>query len=93
MIVMGGYDDSVPSKPTFSERTVLVQEVPVNSYDNMYIQTNLKPMLIMRGCFAAIYHEGFVWAFGGINYTDKVIRKCERYSVENDDWKRIPDMV
>ena len=93
MIIIGGLDDSIPSKPTFTERTILIQEVPVNSYDNIYIQTTLKPMVIMRGLFAAIYHEGFVWAFGGVNYTDKVIRKCERYSVENDEWKRIPDMV
>jgi len=50
-------------------------------------------MVIGRGCFSAIYHEGYVWAFGGVKYTDKVIRKCERYSIENDEWKRIPDMV
>jgi hypothetical protein len=50
-------------------------------------------MVIGRGCFCAIYHEGYVWAFGGVNYVDKVIRKCERYAVETDTWKRIPDMV
>jgi len=50
-------------------------------------------MVIGRGCFAAIYHDGYVWAFGGVNYTDKVIKKCERYAIETDTWKRIPDMV
>lgn len=93
MIVIGGMDDSIPSKPVFIERTILIQEVPVNSYDNVYVQSTLSPMVIGRGCFCAIYHEGFVWAFGGVNYVDKVIRKCERYSVETDTWKRIPDMV
>ena len=93
MIVIGGLDDSIPSKPTFTERTILIQEIPVNSYDNIYIQSTLKPMQIMRGCFAALYHEGYAWVFGGVNYTDKVIRKCERYNVETDEWKRIPDMV
>jgi hypothetical protein len=37
MMVMGGLDDSIPDKPTFSERTILIQEVPINSYDNSYI--------------------------------------------------------
>lgn len=50
-------------------------------------------MLIQRGCFGAIYHDGFVWAFGGVNQADKVIRKCERYNIDTDDWRRIPDMV
>ena len=37
MIVIGGMDDSVPSKPIFTERALLIQEVPVNSYDNIYV--------------------------------------------------------
>lgn len=37
MIVIGGMDDSVPSKPIFTERALLIQEVPVNSYDNVYV--------------------------------------------------------
>lgn len=46
MIVIGGLDDSIPGKPSFSERAILVQELPVNSYENQYVQTTLKPMLI-----------------------------------------------
>ena len=93
MIVIGGLDDSNVQKPTMSERALLIQEVPINSYDNMYVQTTLKSMLINRGCCTAIYHEGFVYAFGGVNTPDKAMRKCERYNIETDDWKRIPDML
>jgi len=92
IIVLGGMDDADPYRPVFTERVFMIQEVPKDSYDNVYLITNLKPMQMMRGCFAAIYHEGWVWAFGGVNYQDKVSKKCERYNVEQDDWKRIPDM-
>jgi N-acetylneuraminic acid mutarotase len=49
-------------------------------------------MVTKRGCFSALYHEGFVFVFGGLNYIDKVMRKCERYSIENNAWKNIADM-
>ena len=91
--VLGGMDDADPYRPMFSEKVQMIQEVPMNSYENVYMITNLKPMTVMRGCFTAIFHEGWVWAFGGVNYQDKVIKKCERYNVETDEWKRVPDMV
>ena len=49
-------------------------------------------MIWKRGCFAAIYHEGFVFVFGGLNYTDKIMKKCERYSIEGNRWDPICDM-
>ena len=45
-----------------------------------------------RGCFAALYHEGFVFVFGGLNYIDKILRKCERYNIQEDKWDSLADM-
>lgn len=37
MIVIGGLDDFIPNKPTFTAKCTLISEVPVNSYDNLYV--------------------------------------------------------
>lgn len=41
MIVMGGLDDCIPKKPNFSARVILIAEVPVSSYDNLYAEREL----------------------------------------------------
>jgi hypothetical protein len=92
MIVIGGLDDFVPNKPTFTAKCMLISEVPINSYDNLYVQTTLKSMIAKRGCFSAVYHEGFVFVFGGLNYTDKILKKCERYNIQENRWDPISDM-
>jgi len=38
-------------------------------------------MINRRGCFTATYHEGYIYAFGGLNYTEKVMKKCERFKL------------
>ena len=38
-------------------------------------------MLDRRGCMAAIFHEGYIYVIGGLNYTDKCLKKCERYKL------------
>ena len=27
---------------------------------------------------ASLYHEGYIYVFGGLNYTEKILKKCER---------------
>lgn len=49
-------------------------------------------MISKRGCFAAIYHEGFVFVMGGLNYTEKILKKCERYSIADNRWDPLADM-
>ncbi len=49
-------------------------------------------MIHKRGCFSAIFHEGVVFVFGGLNYTEKVLKKSERYSLTEDKWDPIADM-
>ena len=36
-------------------------------------------MIERRGCMSALYHEGYIYVIGGLNYTDKCLKKCERY--------------
>jgi len=38
-------------------------------------------MLERRGCMAAIFHEGYIYVIGGLNYTEKCLKKCERYKL------------
>lgn len=92
MVVMGGLDDFIPNKPTFSAACLLIAEVPLNSYDNLYVQHTLKSMTHKRGCFSALFHEGMVFVFGGLNYTEKVLRRCERYSLQDNRWEPLADM-
>lgn len=49
-------------------------------------------MISKRGCFAAIYHEGYIFVMGGLNYTEKILKKCERYSIQDNKWETISDM-
>jgi hypothetical protein len=79
---MGGLNDEVPNKPTFSNSTILLSEVPLNNYECLYAPSTLSSMLTKRGCFAAVYHEGFIYSVGGLNYTEKILRKCERYNIQ-----------
>lgn len=46
-----------------------------------------------RGCFSAVFHEGFIFVFGGLNYTDKILKKCERFSIAENKWESIGDML
>jgi len=50
-------------------------------------------MITKRGCFSTVFHEGLVFVFGGLNYTEKVLRKCERYMVSENKWDAIADMI
>jgi hypothetical protein len=93
MIVMGGLNDEIPNKPTFSAHTLKITEVPVNIYDSMYVTKQMNNMISKRGCFTALYQYGFVFVFGGLNYTHKVLRYCEKYDIENDQWEEIAPMV
>ena len=51
----------------------------MNSYENAYNERRLPDMIERRGCAAALFHEGYIYVIGGLNYTEKCLRKCERY--------------
>ena len=58
----------------------------------MYITSEYEEMANKRGCFSSVYHAGFVYAFGGINYTDKMLKRCERLNLETNKWQPIASM-
>lgn len=94
LMVIGGLDDSIPNRPSFTNHCFLIQEVPEDAYTNRYVEKHLPSMITRRGCMSSVYHEGYIYSFGGINYTDKVMRKCERFNLfdENPKWQKIADM-
>jgi len=79
LIVLGGLDDQVPNRPSFQATVTLIQEQPINSYENTYREKRLPDMNERRGCMAAVLHEGYIFVIGGLNYTEKCLRKCERF--------------
>ena len=83
ILVMGGLDDSVPNKPSFVSKVISLTELPMNIYESVYSPTTLASMKTKRGCFAAIYSHGtqLVYVFGGLNYSDKILKKCEVYNL------------
>ena len=91
---MGGLDDSVPNKPSFVNKVVSLTELPVNIYESVYSPTTLASMKTKRGCFSAIYSHGtqLVYVFGGLNYADKILKKCEVYNLQTNKWKAISSM-
>lgn len=93
MLVIGGLNDEIPNKPTFSSSVFKITEVPVNIYDSLYMAQQMHNMITKRGCFAAIYLHGFVFVLGGLNYTHKLLRYCEKYDVESNQWESIAPMV
>ena len=42
-------------------------------------------MIERRGCMTALFHEGYMYVIGGLNYTEKCLRKCERYRLTLND--------
>ena len=78
IVIAGGLDDSVPNRPSFKSGATLICEVPQNSYENKYIEKKLPDMQHRRGCMASVFHEGYIYVLGGLNYTEKVLKKCER---------------
>jgi len=38
----------------------------------------------------AVVEGGYIYVGGGVNYSDKVLKACERYSIRNDKWEAMP---
>ena len=92
LVVLGGLDDRVANLPNFSNRALLLTSVPETQYDNHYDLKMLATMYSKRGCASAVFHQGFVYAMGGINYTEKVLKRCERLNLKTGVWQPITSM-
>ena len=71
---------------------VRLSEVPINFLESNYDAQVVQPMRVKRGCHAIAHVEGRVYVFGGQNHVDKLLKKCERYSVADDTWENIAQM-
>ena len=92
LLVTGGLNDEVPKRQTFSSRVVRLREVPINFLESNYDAQVVQPMRVKRGCHAIAHVEGRVYVFGGQNHVDKLLKKCERYSLADDTWENIAQM-
>jgi hypothetical protein len=55
-------------------------------YDHKTIKA-LSPMPAEKTFFAAVYHEGMIYTFGGYDSYDKIqLPHCEYYSIRRDKW-------
>ena len=62
-----------------------------NKYSNLlYDGKTIKVLAQMpseKTFFAYVYHDNFVYTFGGYDAYDKVqLRSCEYYSIKKDEW-------
>ncbi|CDW71550.1 kelch motif family protein [Stylonychia lemnae] len=86
LVNLGGLDDSIPSKPFFTQNCEMLSQVAFNEDENLYVPTSLHQMRIGRGCFSACYHDEMIYVFGGVNLEEGVIANCEKYDTEKDIW-------
>lgn len=71
--------------PETNENTSKVYKIDLKT--RFYL--NLKSMETGRTDFCMTYLNGFYYALGGLDYNKKILTKCERYSLENNKWKKI----
>ena len=63
--VIGGLNDLISDKPTFSARTVRVKEVPLNFIESKFEVREMEVMRLKRGCHASVYLNEKIYTFGG----------------------------
>ena len=34
---------------------------------------------------ASVFHEGYIYVLGGLNYTEKIMKKCERLLIVSEE--------
>lgn len=51
----------------------------------------LQDMKVPRNCISLICYKGHVYGFGG--YNDLFLQSAERYSLNHNRWKQLPDMI
>ena len=93
MLVIGGLNQEIPQKPQFSSQCMLLKEVELNDFERVYVPEQLCSMHTKRGCFSTVSLNGFVYVFGGINYSDRIMSKCERYNLAENVWSPLTCLV
>jgi len=88
-LVIGGLNDQIVNKTSFTDEVFWISEWAVNSYESVYDVKKIASLLRKRGCFSAVFVNSTVFVFGGLNYTDKTMKYCEKLEILDSDWKWI----
>ena len=93
-LVIGGLNDIVKERPYFTDQVIKISEVVLSPLQNFYVANQMPFLIKPRGWFASIYHEEYVYVFGGFNYDDREIRFSERLNIPTSyKWERIQQMT
>lgn len=88
--IAGGLDDSSSSKPQFVNKFFIIKLTAESLYRTKYDVEICSDMNTKRGCATGVFHHGNFYIFGGLNYVNKILKSCERFS--NKKWTSIADM-
>lgn len=64
-----------------------ISERAVNSYESVYDVKKLCSLIWKWGCFSAVFVDSNVFVFGGLNYSDKTMKYCEKLDILDSEWK------
>eukprot|EP00347_Sterkiella_histriomuscorum_P005524 403356287 len=129
--ILGGFNNKVEGKSTFSSRVFKIIEEQVNPFESVYTAQFLAPMRKQRGCFSSAIlitrkykvrvgneaiilndededddfedsqdgkkkfefrFEGYLFAIGGKNREDKLLKHCEKYDLKSKQWYQIASL-
>lgn len=93
-LVIGGLNDIVKERPYFTDQVIKISEIVISPLQNFYVANQMPFLIKPRGCFATIYHDDYVYVFGGFNYDDREMRYSERLHIQsNYKWEKIHQMT
>jgi len=101
ILSIGGLNNKIPNKSTFSSRVVRVniQNLNLKKLDELvyYSCEEMQSMNIPRGMMGCTRSNGYIYVAGGVsnkvkNSTTSVLNKCERYNIDENYWEVIAPM-
>jgi len=70
-----------------SYKTLNDIKISKHKRENVYNIEGIDPMLNKWGCHAAVLTESnCIYVLGGMNFTEKIMRRCEKYSLIFKKW-------
>ena len=89
VFLIGGAED-LQCKKSYST----MYEFVLNKETNKYEQVLKSSMLISRAAFGCIVYPNFsqIFVCGGSVNEQEATKQCERYIIEQNAWKRLPDL-
>jgi len=86
ILVIGGLNDQIAKWPSFSDDVFWITERAVNSYESVFDVKKICSLKRKWGCFSAVFVDSNVFVFGGLNYTDKTMKFCEKIETLDSEW-------